>query len=125
MMGKMTPEKVENMCERRERGETYEAIAAALDVSPDTIAWHCTRLGVEAPNPGQSWSEIKGPRVMIRGGHQVRRFTPKEDETIQRMRLDGARTIDIARKLGRKPNSVTGRLYTIARRDMRQEEAQG
>ena len=59
--------------------------------------------------------------VVNRGGHIIRRFTVEEHEQLVALDLTGARICDIARKLGRRPNSIIGRLMTLARRDARLE----
>jgi DNA-directed RNA polymerase specialized sigma24 family protein len=50
---------------------------------------------------------------------QVRRFTTEEDDWIVEYELRGYSHAEIGRRLGRKPNSIKGRLATLARREER------
>lgn len=59
--------------------------------------------------------------VVSRGGHIVRRFTPEEDKVLTEMDMAGERVCEMARRLNRKPNSVRGRLMTLARQEARRE----
>jgi hypothetical protein len=53
----------------------------------------------------------------------VRRFTAEEDALLLQMEANGARYCEMCRALGRRHNSIIGRLATLARRDARAEDA--
>ncbi|WP_299846359.1 hypothetical protein [uncultured Paracoccus sp.] len=107
----------------RETGMSFEAIARRLRMSPGAVSWHCLRLGADSPNTRGKLPAVTGPMTVTRSGHKVRRFSASEDATITRMDLDGATTAGIAHRLGRPWNSVRGRQMTLARHQVRHEEA--
>jgi len=108
---------------REERGWSVARIAAELGISPGAVSWQCLRHGIE-PRVGSSASRSYAPgRTYVRGGHQIRAFSAEEDALLQQMALDGASNSEIGRRLGRNPNSIMGRLMTLARREARSEEA--
>lgn len=111
-------ETIDKMTDLRERGNSYQAIANRLGMSLGAVYWHCLRLGVEKPGTPKNKTNI-GPMQVKRGNHVVRRFTREEDDRIQEMAIAGKNNSEIARALGRKPNSIKGRLLTLARRDER------
>ena len=113
----MTPQQLEQIADMRERrGWSYKRIANALGMSPGAVSWYCLKEAIEAPNPRKPVTEIKGPLEFRRGNHIVRRFTPEEDGVILAMEMAGASRAAIARRLGRKSNSVLGRSMCLARR---------
>lgn len=118
---RLTPDQIDQICDLREEGKTYQAIANIVGCSPETASWHCTRLGADPPNPAKCWDKIVGPAVMKRGDHVVRRFTPEEDKRIQDLRAQGHGPAEIGRTLDRPINSIIGRLNTLARRELRAE----
>jgi transposase-like protein len=121
---RLSPDELDEIVSLRELGHSYEWIGRKIGCSSETVSWHCCRLGVEPPKTtGKSWDSIKGPAVSKRGDHFVRRFTPEEDQLLLEMRSSGAKICEIARKLGRGGNSVTGRLHALARREARRERA--
>lgn len=108
------------MAELREAGRTYKWIArhftdAGTPVTESTIAWQCLRLGVISPHCTQA-SFSRGPTRMGRP------FTDEEDARLLALEGQGLSRAAIGRAIGRRPNSVAGRLYTLARRDMVAEE---
>jgi hypothetical protein len=58
---------------------------------------------------------------VVRKGRPVRPFTPEEDALITRLSIEGLSPSEIGRRVDRKPNSITGRLATLARIDELQE----
>lgn len=121
---KTDPIVLETIAELRERGLSCRLIAAALaergrPVSAKTVEWHCLRLGAEPPKPRRLQRGVVGPRVVVRGQHLVHRFTDDEDALLIAMDLEGATPSQMAKRLGRKANSVIGRLATLARREER------
>ena len=119
----LTDAQIEEMAEMREAGKTYQAIGDHFGVAAKTIRWQCLRVGADSPS-GHQIKPSSLPMVMMRAGRVFRRFTPDEDARLREMREAGAKTSSIARELGRKPNSVLGRLMTLAMHDAR-AEAQG
>lgn len=115
-----TREDYARMAELRERGWSFERIGRKFGCKAATASWHCLRLGAEPPKPPKLWPDryLKHP-VMKRGNHVVRAFTPEEDAQITALAAAGLGNTEIGRRIGRRPNSVLGRLMTIARRDER------
>jgi transposase-like protein len=98
---------------RGTEGWTVKRIAKHLGLSRGAVDYWCLVLGVEragAPIP----STPPRPAVVQRGSHVVRVFTPAEDAALQAMAE--ARVCDIARRLGRRSNSIIGRRLILARR---------
>lgn len=54
----------------------------------------------------------------------MRAFTPDEDARLLAMEAEGVKRSVMARRLGRKPNSVRGRLMVLARHEARREAAE-
>lgn len=118
---KYTPDQIERAAEMREAGRDCATIAAETGMTQAAVWWHCARLGAEPP--GARYRErARGPMVMRRGAHLVRRFTPEEDRRMLDMRRRGLRVCQIAEVLERRQNSVSGRLMALARREALQEE---
>lgn len=118
---RLTESDYDTLAIMREEGATCAAIAAHFGVSPNAISWHCMRLGAEPPDPPQLKPNyyVKHP-VVMRGKFPVRAFTPQEDEQLLALEADGLTHTQIGRRLGRRPNSIRGRLMTLARRDERE-----
>lgn len=111
----------ERITTMREAGASCGQIAAAVGCSVSAVSWQCLRLGAEPPNPRSLNDVPTTPKVSKRGDHVVRRFTVDEDAQILALEAEGFRPIEIARRLGRPPNSVLGRIMTLARREARME----
>lgn len=117
---RLTDAQLDTIVAMRENGATYEEIGKAVNRSADAIHWHCMKLGADSPRSRwRSWDTVQGPMVVSRANHVVRRFTPEEDEKLLRLEAQGFRVIEIARQLGRRHNSITGRLMALARREER------
>jgi len=119
----LTPEEIERIGDLRARNHTIEAIAEVIGCSVGTVRWACLRECFEPSKPRPLPPLYKRPKVVVRNGHPVRRFTEREDRLLLALEAQGLRISAIAKRLGRKPNSVLGRLYTLARRDARAEVA--
>lgn len=113
----------EIMVEMREQGKSVGQIALKLDMSASSVSWHCLRLGADSPKTSTKVPKRVGPMTAIRNGKIVRRFTQAEDQTLLELESQGKTLSEIARSLGRKRNSILGRLMTLARRDQRIENA--
>lgn len=111
----------ERIATMREAGSSCGVIAAAIGCSVSSVSWQCLRLGAEPPNPRALKDVPATPKAVRRGDHMVRRFTVDEDAQILTMEAEGLATVEIARRLGRPPNSVLGRIMTLARREARME----
>jgi IS30 family transposase len=122
----LTKDEIERIGHLREsEGLSIPKIADSLNVSTGAVQWCCLREGFERKGKRprlQTYS--KRPRVMKRGKFTVRNFTPEEDERLLALRNDRRKISEIAKELGRKPNSIQGRLLTLARRDAQQEAAE-
>ena len=111
-------QRVDRIAELRETGKTYEQIGLALGMSGSNISWICLKYGIEGPR--KTTLGDRGPMVVKRGKFEVRKFTPEEDAKIQEMGRAGGKPTAIARALGRKHNSILGRMMTLARREERE-----
>ena len=120
---KYSDEQLTEAAELRETGMSCAAIAKRLGMSVGSVSWHCLRLGADSPNTTGNTSKPTGPMEVTRGDHVVRRFTESEDARLIEMERAGWRICDMAQALGRKPNSVRGRLMTLARHEARLEQA--
>lgn len=105
---------LDEMAELREEGMSHKAIAghftkSGTPITASAIAYQCLRLGVV---PATARATLGGSC-----GAQGRPFTAEEDARLLDLAGQGVGRQAIARTLGRAPNSVTARLYTLARRD--------
>jgi hypothetical protein len=121
MKRRLTDRDFELIVEMRSSGASYERIGRRIGCSAKAVSWHCLRLAVEPPKPAKLWNGIKGPATLKRNGHVVRRFTPEEDALIVALDLQGFPISVIARRCGRRWNSIKGRFMTLARREEREE----
>jgi DNA-binding CsgD family transcriptional regulator len=119
----MTPEQIDRMAAWREAGKSYAWIGRRLGYSKGLIRWNCLKVGADRPD-GSTIAPSRMPMLTTRGNHQVRRFSPEEDAELLGLATAGRSTAEIARALGRRTNSITGRLMTLAMWDARRE-AQG
>lgn len=117
---RLTDADFDTIADMRERGCTYDQIGEKIGCSGKAVSWHCLRLGIESPK-----SSLLRPNdylncpVKKRGAHLVRAFTPDEDAKLIALEARGLSDSAIGRELGRQPNSVRGRLMTLARYDER------
>jgi len=111
--------------ELREKGHSYQFIAGRLNIPERSVSYFCLKYGIESPNTKDKIlpQTAKGPRIYSRKGRIVRRFTQEEDKVLLQMRQEGKSLSEIGRKLGRRHNSIVGRLYTLSRHEDRYEEA--
>jgi hypothetical protein len=117
----LSDEQLDEMVELRESGRSIQQIAdhfTALGtvISAGSINWQLTRLGIYGPKGLGRLPQARSDFVR-RAGHTVRLFTPEEDEQLLELEASGENYSAIAKKVGRKPNSIRGRLYTLARRE--------
>ena len=109
---------------RVDRSLTAGQIASKLGLSHGAVTWHLLKLGVEKGGVAPKTYKPKPPSfyTYTRNGYPVRGYTPEDDRQLQQLSMQGLKHSEIARQLGRKSNSVRGRLFTLARRDERREE---
>ena len=105
----------------RERGLTFGQISRKTGMSPSAVSWYCLRDGAESPKVDARARALPKASVVQRGGHVVRQFTPEEDQQLLEMEAAGVKLSQIGRALGRRRNSVLGRLMILARREARAE----
>lgn len=121
---KMTDDLVERACSLREEGWSAPRIARLFategySVSTGAIYWHCLVNGADLPAESRRPSHVRPGAVERRGDHLVRRFTAEEDTRLLELEAQGLGYSAIGRQLDRKPNSIRGRLATLARREER------
>lgn len=119
---RLTHEQIDLIVELREKGWSYERIAQKTGRSASAISWHCLKHAADPPKPTRLRDEVSGPVIFKRGSHVVRRYTPREDQQLLALERQGLNHTEIGKALGRRPNSITGRLMTLARRERRAEE---
>lgn len=122
---KLTRAQIDEAIELCEAGTGYSDIARRFGVSSGCIYWHCLAEGAENPAheakiPKPAPTE---PRIIKRGNHVIRTFIQREDDELLRLEAEGYTPTEIGRVLGRQPNSVRGRLMTLARHEARREAA--
>lgn len=117
----LTQQQVDFILEKVEAGWNQRRIAAAVPCSVSTVYWQALKNGADRPNPPKL--RPTGPAVVKRGDHFVRRFTPEDDARLLALEAGGATDTEIARALGRRANSIRGRMATLARMEARAEGA--
>ncbi|GBU17258.1 MULTISPECIES: helix-turn-helix domain-containing protein [Methylobacterium] len=120
---RLTDADIERIAEMRGRNVPMAVIGLALDCSASSVNYHCLRLGIDAPKTAKCTTHVIGPMLVQRSGHVVRRFTPEEDTRLLALEAEGLTPTEIARALGRRHNTVTARLATLARHQERLEAA--
>lgn len=117
---RMTPELLEKAIGLRQRSWSLEAIAQEVGVSQGCIAWHFLKEGVDPPKVMHRLQAVpQAPVSVKRGNHVVRRYTAADDALLLALEAKGLSCVQIGRHLGRRHNSVRGRLMTLARRQAR------
>lgn len=122
-MRNISDKEIERAIELRERGKSIQQIARILQCHSSTVNWHLTKHGIVSPRHGGKLLGDRGPLVVKRGDHVVKRFSSDEDELIRAMRIAGSSYNAIARATGRRVSSIIGRLNTLARRDEHAERS--
>lgn len=122
MKGRLTEQDFDQIVAMRERGCGYAEIGRAIGCSASAVSWHCLRLAVDPPKPYPLRPDYhRTCPIVQRRGHVVRAFTPDEDARLIALDAQGLSYGEIGRALGRRANSIRGRLMTLARRDDRAE----
>lgn len=117
----LTAEELDRIADLRERRLTEAAIAAKIGCSLGSVSWALLKLGIDINADRPLPPVPTAPVVAQRGDHVVRRFTQAEDEQLLALEADGLSVYAISQRLGRRNNSVLGRLRTLARREARLE----
>jgi len=118
MIGTETLDTITTM---RESGKSFHAIAEATGVHRKTCEYHAVKLGAASP-----FTILQTHRrsKYFRHGQAVRGFTELEDQQITAWALEGVSLSEMGRRLGRRHNSIMGRLRTLARREALAEVSQ-
>lgn len=118
----LTEEQLELIADLTEdRRFTASQIARLVGCSEGSVGWAQLKLGVDR-HPTKPLPPVPTePVVMRRGGHVIRRFTQADDKQLLDLEAKGLNPHRIAKAMGRRHNSIVGRLRTLARRDARAE----
>jgi DNA-binding transcriptional ArsR family regulator len=90
---------------RVDRSMSCQAIASKLNLHHGAVSWHLLKLGIE------------------KGGKPPSNYRPRNSDECTFTR-NGVLVRGFTQRLGRKQNSIRGRLYTLARREERVETSQ-
>lgn len=117
---------IDEMCELREKGWGIDRIAAyftaqGTPISGKAINWQCMKNGADAP-PRLRGRHTQPTAPYRRGNHIVRPYSSEDDALLRVLDQQGFSVAVISRRMGRKPNSIRGRLITLARMDARAED---
>jgi hypothetical protein len=121
----LTQDELDRIAELRERGRSEEAIARTVGCSKGSVSWALLKLGVDIHADRPLPPVPDTPVTMVRRGHVIRRFTKAEDARLLALEQTGIKTWAIAQAMGRRNNSIIGRMRTLARRQARQEAQAG
>lgn len=118
----LTEAQLERIAELTEDGRyTVARIARMVGCSEGSVGWAQLKLGVDR-HPTKPLPPVPTePVVARRGEHVVRRYTQAEDAELLRLEAQGLPAYRIGKRLGRRANSIVGRLRTLARREARAE----
>lgn len=128
-MAKLAEAHIQRLCDLADAGKGDETIVKTLAhefgvaVTRSTVRWHRLKNLAEPEGRTKVAPVPAEPIVTRRGDHVVRRFTKAEDALLLKLEGEGLTSSQIARRLDRKPNSITGRLLTLARHEDRRERA--
>ncbi|HEV2530919.1 hypothetical protein [Phenylobacterium sp.] len=117
----LSEEEVERLVALRERGLSEAVIARMVGCCQGSVSWALLREGIDVHLDRRLPPVPAEPVVQHRCGHLVRRFTQAEDAQLLALEAQGLTVHAISRRLGRRNNSVLGRLRTLARREARAE----
>ncbi len=109
---------------RTEKRWGVEAIAREVGCSKGSVDWALLREGADIPGAKHQIRDIPDePVVRMRKGKPVRLFTKADDELLLELEAEGLNPGQIGRRFSpiRLPNTITGRLRILARREARLE----
>jgi DNA-directed RNA polymerase specialized sigma24 family protein len=129
LISKISDDQLDRLAYHRERGVSIAAIAKRYGLSVGNLRWHFLISGVDPERAGPPPRPIpESPVVQTFERHgrrvEMRRYTVAEDALLLELEGQGLKYGHIARRLGRKRNSIVGRLATLARRAARTEETE-
>lgn len=117
----LTEAERDRIIEMREAGRTMGQIARRIGCSVGSVAWLLLKAGVD-PHADRPLPPIPTePVIHIGPRRSFRRFTAAEDARLLALEAQGLSLHRIALALGRRRNSIEGRLNTLARRAARAE----
>lgn len=124
----LSDEQIDEMCALREKGWGTARIAehftaAGTPISEGSVSWQCLVNGADVP-PRLRGKSTQASAPYRRNGKLVRPFSAGDDALLRVLDMQGFPIATIARRLDRQPNSIRGRLATLARKDARAEEAE-
>ena len=96
--------------------------ASGTKISAGAINWQCLVHGADTTRRLRG-KHTQASSTFQRGNHVVRPYSREDDALLLALEKQGLTYCAIARRMGRKPNSIRGRLLTLARRDARTEDA--
>jgi IS30 family transposase len=114
----MTPADRLKIEELAEAGMSCGRIAQKISRHPSTVKWFMYCHGLSSP------AKLANPKMYVRRGVRVHRFTDAEDTFIENLRADGFTPEDIARQAAarfgteRKHHSIRCRLKMLAAREV-------
>lgn len=117
----LTRREVERIVELRERRLSHGAIARLVGCSQGSVSWALLREGVDLHVMTPLPRVPTEPVIQRRGGHVVRRFTQADDAELAALSAAGLNPCRIAKRMGRRHNSIIGRMRTLGRREARAE----
>ena len=115
--GRLSPADHDAIIALAEEGLGSGRIARQLGLHQGAVQWFMYRTGLRAPGYGNSRAHVR------RNGRPVKPFSPEEDKAIVDMRLAGAGTAEIARRVTadfghpRSKCTVANRLVMLASRE--------
>lgn len=118
---RLSEDELERVAALRERGLSYGQIARKIGCSEGSVGWALLKLGIDIHQDKPLKPVPVSAAPIKRGKHLVRPFTQDEDARLLALEATGMKTHAIARSLGRRNNSVIGRMRTLARRQAREE----
>lgn len=114
---KLSEAQIEDLCHRRERGWSYDRLAAHFGVCAAAVHYQCLKNGAVSPHQRAHPVPTEPSSFVAGDGRTQRRFTQTDDERLLALEAEGLRYSEIARRMGRAYTSVRIRLMTIAMRE--------
>lgn len=124
----LSDDQVDLACNLREKGMSCQQIsnyfaARGVTVSAGSISWQCLKHGADLPLDRRKPQCGAQPGLVYRRGAQfIRTFTASEDAMLIELEGLRLRVCEISKRMGRKPNTIRGRLATLARKQAREED---
>lgn len=110
---RLTEAERETIYQLRESGWSARRIAEKIGCSKGSVNWCCLMAGVTKHDRPKKAAAPRVPLVR-RDGHVIRPFQPDDDRRLIELEQQGLNYTEIARALGRRRNSIVGRLATLA-----------